>query len=157
MPGRNRRAARALALQALYELDCTRHAVADVMTARMEEAAEDVGDDLRQYAHRLVNGVLDERGRLDSLIQQYAPEWPLEQMAIIDRNILRIAIYEFALTGETPIKVAINEAIELAKDYGSESASRFVNGVLGALAVREHHPDHPGADHPGAPNDDETP
>lgn len=122
------------------------------MAARIEEAAE-LTDDVRQFSYRLVHGVLEQRARLDALIQQYAPEWPLEQMAIIDRNILRIAIYEFALTGETPIKVAINEAIELAKDYGSESASRFVNGVLGALAVREHHVDGPNTGHANAPND----
>lgn len=151
MPGKNRRPARVVALQALYELDCTRHGVAAVMAARLEEAA-DLSQDSRQFAHLLVNGVLDQRARLDALIQQFAPEWPLDQMAIIDRNILRIAIYEFALAGETPIKVAINEAIELAKDYGSESASRFVNGVLGALAVREHNPGHA-----GAPNDGGTP
>lgn len=133
------------------------------MAARLNEAGE-LTDDVRMFAHRLVNGVLEQRTRLDALIQQYAPEWPLEQMAIIDRNILRIAIYEFALTGDTPIKVAINEAIELAKDYGSESASRFVNGVLGALAVHEHHshPEHPDPSstslaRPGASNDDETP
>lgn len=133
------------------------------MAARLDEAV-DLTDDVRLFAHRLVNGVLNQRARLDALIQQYAPEWPLEQMAIIDRNILRIAIYEFALTGETPIKVAINEAIELAKDYGSESASRFVNGVLGALAVHEHHThtEHPDPSstslaRPGASNDDETP
>lgn len=151
MPGKNRRPARVLALQALYEMDCTRHGVAQVMAARLEEAA-DLSDDSRQFAHRLVSGVLSERTRLDALIRQYAPEWPLDQMAIIDRNILRIAIYEFALSGETPIKVAINEAIELAKDYGSESASRFVNGVLGALAVHEHTPGQA-----GAPDDGGTP
>jgi len=74
---------------------------------------------------------------LDRLIQKYAPEWPLDQMALIDRNILRIAIWEFAAERETPIKVAINEAVELAKLYGSDSAPRFVNGVLGALATRQ--------------------
>jgi N utilization substance protein B len=68
------------------------------------------------------------------MIQQHAPEWPLDQMAIIDRNVLRIAIYEFAVAEMTPTRVAINEAIELAKLYGSDSSSRFVNGVLGALA-----------------------
>ena len=152
MPGKNRRPARALALQALYELDCTRHSVGDVMAARLEDVA-DLTEDSRKFAFRLVNGVLEERTQLDALIQQYAPEWPLDQMAIIDRNILRIAIFEFALAGETPIKVAINEAIELAKDYGSESASRFVNGVLGALAVRAHSPGSAGS----TPNDDGTP
>jgi N utilization substance protein B len=71
---------------------------------------------------------------MDRLIARYAPEWPLDQMAVIDRNILRIAIYEFLITDETPVKVAINEAVELAKVYGSDSAPRFINGVLGTLA-----------------------
>lgn len=133
---KNRRLARNIALQALYELDCTTHRVGDVMGARLEDnpATE---DEIRVFAYRLVNGVLENKGRLDQVIQQFAPEWPLEQMAIIDRNVLRIAIFEFAIWGDTPIKVAINEAIELAKEYGSESASRFVNGVLGALALKE--------------------
>ena len=71
---------------------------------------------------------------MDILIARYAPEWPLDQMAVIDRNVLRIAIYEFMIGGLTPVKVAINEAVELAKTYGSDSAPRFVNGVLGTLA-----------------------
>jgi N utilization substance protein B len=71
---------------------------------------------------------------MDVLIARYAPEWPLEQMAVIDRNILRIAIFEFIASEETPVKVAINEAVELAKTYGSDSAPRFINGVLGTLA-----------------------
>jgi N utilization substance protein B len=132
---KNRRLARVTALQALYELDCTRHTVAEVMAARLEETP--VPDDQRQFAYKLVNGVLEYKERLDSVIQAHAPEWPLSQMAVVDRNILRIAIYEFAISAETPIKVAINEAIELAKDFGSDSASRFINGVLGALASRE--------------------
>jgi transcription antitermination protein NusB len=135
MSSKNRRQARSLALQALYELDSTRHSVADVMAARLEE--QPIPEDLRLFAYKLVNGALAYKDRLDAVIQVHAPEWPLSQMAIVDRNILRIAIYEFAIWGETPIKVAINEAIELAKDFGSDSASRFINGVLGALATRE--------------------
>lgn len=135
MSSKNKRLARQIALQALYELDCTRHPVAEVMTARFEE--DPVDDDLRLFAQRVVNGVLAHSERLDAVIQRYAPEWPLVQMAIIDRNILRIAIFEFAILKETPIKVAINEAIEMAKNFGSESASRFVNGVLGTLASRQ--------------------
>ncbi len=135
MSSKNRRQARSLALQALYELDCTRHSVADVMAARLEE--QPISEELRLFAYKLVNGVLAYKDRLDAVIHTHAPEWPLNQMAIVDRNILRMAIYEFAIWGETPIKVAINEAIELAKDFGSDSASRFINGVLGALATRE--------------------
>ncbi len=93
--------------------------------------------DLNEFAQALVAGVVSCTPTLDRLIQQYAPEWPLDQMALIDRNILRIAIWEFAADQQTPIKVAINEAVELAKLYGSDSAPRFINGVLGALAVRQ--------------------
>lgn len=135
MSAKNRRPARKLALQALYELDSTNHAVADVMPERLEETP--LPDDQRQFAYKLVNGVLEYKDRLNVVIHEYAPEWPLNQMAVIDRNILRIAIYEFAILEQTPIKVAINEAIELAKDFGSESTSRFINGVLGTLAAKE--------------------
>jgi len=83
-----------------------------------------------------MDGVLQHREVLDAFIHRHAPEWPLEQMAYIDRNILRMAIFEFAVDGGTPVKVAINEAVELAKTFGSESAPRFVNGVLGALVER---------------------
>jgi N utilization substance protein B len=130
---KNRRPARIIALQALYELDLTRHSLAEVVAARIDEQPA-MDDEVRAFAYALVNGTLDNHHRLDALIRQYAPEWPLDQMAVIDRNILRLAIYEFAVGDLTPVKVAINEAIELAKDYGSESTSRFVNGVLGALA-----------------------
>ncbi len=93
--------------------------------------------ELEAFARCLVAGVLEHALRLDRLIHKYAPEWPLDQMAIIDRNILRIAIWEFAVDRQTPTKVAINEAVELAKLYGSDSAPRFINGVLGALAAHE--------------------
>ncbi len=78
------------------------------------------------------------RNELDAFIAEHAPEWPLDQVAIVDRNIIRIALWEFAVKGETPIKVAINEAVELAKTFGSDSSPRFINGVLGSLAVREN-------------------
>ena len=86
------------------------------------------------FASELVQGVIQYQDEMDKLISRYAPEWPLEQMAVIDRNILRIAIFEFLIDGGTPVKVAINEAVELAKTYGSDSAPRFINGVLGTLA-----------------------
>ena len=76
--------------------------------------------------------------KLDNFIAQHAPEWPLDQVATIDRNILRIALWEFGVQGKTPIKVVINEAIELSKEFGSDSTPRFVNGVLGSLADRQN-------------------
>lgn len=85
-------------------------------------------------ARRLVAGVLEHKQDLDKLIHRFAPEWPLEQIALIDRNILRIAIYEMTIDRTAPLKVAINEAVELAKAFGAESTPRFINGVLGSLA-----------------------
>src|SRR5713226_9717292 len=130
-----RRKARTVALQALYEIDCTNHAPDLVVEERLAEQPMEA--ELTEFARRLVLGVIAQTATLDRLIQKYAPEWPLDQMALIDRNILRIAIWEFAADRQTPMKVAINEAIELAKLYGSDSAPRFVSGVLGALATRQ--------------------
>ena len=127
--------ARSLALQALYEIDCTDHNMGEVLRERLD--SDTVREDTRTLAARLVRGVLSHQQNLDVLIHRYAPEWPLDQIAIIDRNILRIAMYELAMEESIPVKVAINEAIELAKTYGTESTPRFINGVLGSLAARE--------------------
>jgi len=131
-----RRKARGLALQALYELDCTTHPLEQVIRARLDDAT--LSDDGETFVFALVNGVVTHTAELDTLIQKYAPEWPLDQMAIVDKTVLRIAIWEFAISRTTPMKVAINEAVELAKIYGSEAAARFVNGVLGTLVSKEH-------------------
>ena len=128
-----RRQARILALQALYEIDSTHHPVGTVLDQRLAE--DPLPSDGEAFARELVTGVMKHSAELDKLIQRYAPEWPVDQMAVVDRNVLRIAIYEFSISRETPIKVAINEAVELAKLFGSDSAPRFVNGVLGALAT----------------------
>lgn len=128
---RVRRRARTVALQALYEIDCAHHAPDAVLAERL--AANSLSKTAEAFCRHLVNGVLTYRPVLDAFIHRHAPEWPLEQMAYVDRNILRIAIFEFAVDGQTPVKVAINEAVELAKTFGSDSAPRFVNGVLGTL------------------------
>jgi N utilization substance protein B len=126
-----RREARITALQALYEVDCTGHDPELVLEQRLAEGTlPQRGAD---FARRLVGDVLRHRPVLDDFIHRHAPEWPFEQMAHIDRNILRMAVLEFAVDGGTPVKVAINEAVELAKTFGSDSAPRFVNGVLGTL------------------------
>lgn len=130
---RARRKAREIALQALYELECTGHAVDAVLAERLEEKPLDA--ESAAFARQLVEGVLARAQTLDRQIEKHAPEWPLDQMALIDRAILRIALWEFSVGRQTPVKVAINEAVELAKEYGSDSAARFVNGVLGAAAV----------------------
>lgn len=128
--------ARGVALQALYEIDITNHDIGVVLEARFDDAA--LEKRLEEFARSIVNGVSPIRKLLDSYIAEHAPEWPIEQVSTIDRNLIRIALWEFAVNGETPIKVAINEAIELAKKFGSDSTPRFVNGVLGSLAAREN-------------------
>jgi len=111
----------------------TGHPLGDVIEARFSEDPMD--DQLEEFARQIVTGVTPIVEKLDSVITAHAPEWPLDQVAVIDRNILRIALWEFAVEKCTPVKVAINEAIELAKVYGSDSSSRFVNGVLGSLVT----------------------
>ncbi|GIK57966.1 MAG: transcription antitermination factor NusB [Chloroflexi bacterium] len=129
---KTRRRARRVTLETLYEYDIAEHDPDVILQYRLEDnPMESTGVD---FTRRLVYGVIEHQEEMDILIARYAPEWPLDQMAVIDRNILRIAIYEFLIDGETPIKVAINEAVELAKTYGSDSAPRFINGVLGTLA-----------------------
>ncbi|MBL8095576.1 MAG: transcription antitermination factor NusB [Anaerolineales bacterium] len=127
-----RRKARATALQTLYELACTRHGTEDVLGERIVQAG--LGEDAAAFTRTLVAGVLENARALDRQIARHAPEFPLDQMAVIDRAILRIALWEAGVARITPLKVAINEAVELAKDYGSDSAPRFINGVLGAVA-----------------------
>lgn len=127
-----RRKARIAALQALYELDCTRHK-AEETSARLR-AEETLTQEALDFSDELVKGVLQHKPQLDSLIKKFASAFPVEQMSIVDRNILRLAMFEILFSDETPLKVAINEAIELAKSFGSESSSRLVNGVLGVVA-----------------------
>jgi N utilization substance protein B len=129
-----RRRARILALQALYEIDTTEHPPGAVLDQRLGE--DPLPEDGVVFVRELITGVLQHRANLDKMIQEYAPEWPVDQMAVIDRNVLRIAIYEFYTSKQTPTKVAINEAVELAKLFGSDSAPRFINGVLGAVAAQ---------------------
>ncbi len=130
-----RRQARAVALQVLYEIDSVGHEQAEVVSRRSED--EQLPEEGNTFVQDLVAGVTGHRSELDTIIQKYAPEWPVEQLAIVDRNILRIALYELRHAHDVPIKVAINEAVELAKVFGSDTAPRFVNGVLGAF-LSEH-------------------
>jgi N utilization substance protein B len=129
--------ARSIALQALYEIDLTGHPPEQVIAERLSETP--LEDNLGEFARKIVFGIQPIIKELDQIIARHAPEWPLDQVAIIDRNIMRIALWEIAVSTQTPLKVAINEAVELGKLYGSESTPRFVNGVLGSLAL--HHND----------------
>jgi len=130
-----RRMARELAVQALYEVDLVGHAPAVVLNERFE-TGDGANARVAAYARRLVEGVMASTTELDRYIQSHAPEWPLDQVAVVDRNLLRLALYEFT-AGKVPVKVAINEAVELAKEFGSDSSPRFVNGVLGALVPHQ--------------------
>ena len=139
---KSRTRARSLALQVLYEVDMTGHLPGIVLQERLEESVSEgqteLSSDLVEFARQIISGVVPLAEKLDTVIASYAPEWPFDQIAAIDRNILRIATWEFAVSTQTPLKVAINEAVELAKLYGSDTAPRFINGVLGSLADREH-------------------
>ena len=128
--------ARSFALQALYEVDITGHSGMEVLERRFLE--NPVDERLQEFARKIVSGIEPIRNELDNFIAEHAPEWPIDQISTIDRNLLRIALWEMAATDDTPVKVAINEAIELAKKFGSESTPRFVNGVLGSLAPRRN-------------------
>jgi N utilization substance protein B len=128
-----RRQARITALQTLYELDCTEHKVEKAL-ARLK-AGETLAQGAFHFSEELVKGVLQNKSELDALIQKFAPAFPPEQMSIIDRNVLRLAIFEILFNDKTPFKVVINEAIELAKQFGSDSSPRLINGVLGSITT----------------------
>ena len=128
-----RRRARALALQALYEVDSAGHGVEEVVTRLLAE--ERLSEENASFTRELVGGVIHNKGKIDENIQGFAPAWPLEQMPVVDRNILRLAIFEMLLDNKVTVKVAINEAVELAKTFGSDNSSRFVNGVLGSVST----------------------
>ena len=126
-----RRKTRIIVLQILYEADAVGRDPIQLLERRVEE--DSLSSSAEMFAHNLINGVLEKREELDKIITAFAPSWPIGQMAIVDRNLLRMAVYEMRLGGETPPKVAINEAVELAKVFGAESSPRFINGVLGSV------------------------
>ena len=128
-----RRKARELALQGLYEIDSASHEVEEVVSRLV--AGERLSAENANFARELVRGVTHNKERIDQNIQVFAPAWPIEQIPMVDRNILRLAIFEILLDNRVPVKVAINEAVELAKTFGSDSSSKFVNGVLGSIST----------------------
>ena len=133
-PADARRQARILAMQALYETDLARHAPTAVLDRLLDDEAYSAGTSA--FAEQLVAGVVAHLDAIDPLIAEAAPTWPLAQMAKIDKSILRLAVYEVLFEPDVPFKAAINEAVEIAKLFGSDSSSRFVNGVLGTIAAR---------------------
>lgn len=128
-----RRKARIIALKALYEMDTVAHQPEDSLARLLEEAA--APPEVEAFARELVTSVLAHQEEIDEVIRQKAPAWPLEQVAVVDRNILRLAIFEILLDNRVPVRAAINEAVELAKAFGGESSPKFVNGVLGAVSL----------------------
>ena len=148
MPTGIRRQARVTALQSLYEYDTAQHDPDAVLRRHAEERHLDPR--VVVFAEDLLAGVRAHEAELDALIQTSAPEWPIAQMSRIDKNILRLAIYEIRYNKAVPARAAINEAVELAKHYGSETSSRFVNGVLGAIVnqVEESPTSGPGSEEP---------
>lgn len=132
----NRHLSRSIAMQSLYELDFNKFGKSEIdalLTKNIEEFAPGLEDSA--FIEQLAKGVLKNQKAIDAIIEKAAPEWPIEQIAIIDRNVLRIGLYEllFSDRSEVPPKVAINEAIELAKTFGGETSGKFVNGVLGTV------------------------
>lgn len=129
----NRHLGRTIVLQSLFEWDfyVGQMSMEDILQHNLDEFKEKFDD--VDFTKNLVYGVLDSMEELNGLITQYAPDWPLEQITNIDRNALRIGIYELKHDTDIPPKVAINEAIELAKTFGGESSGKFVNGVLGSI------------------------
>ena len=140
----SRRHARIIALQTLYEVDTAQHLAGEVLQRNLDEPVTEntnptapTEPQIREFARTLVEGVLERTDELDALIADSAPSWPLDQMARIDKNILRLAIFEILFDNRVPLKAAINEAVELGKRFGSDSSSRFINGVLGTVAANQ--------------------
>lgn len=138
-----RHIARSIALQSLYEWDFygRKGSLEDIVERDLKEFAPEL--DEADLARRIVLGVAEQLDKLDTIIQKAAPDWPIDQIAIVDRNVLRVGLYEllFSNPQEVPPRVAINEAIELAKGYGGANSSRFINGVLGTVYRELGEPD----------------
>ena len=128
-----RRKARALALQALYEVDSAGHNVETVVAHLLDNS--ELSEENNTFVRELVSGVIQNKEKIDHNIKRFAPAWPLHQIAVIDRSILRLAIFEILFDNKVPVKVAINEAVELAKTFGSDNSAKFVNGVLGSVSA----------------------
>ena len=134
-----RHQARAVAMQVMFEADFSGKPLDEILERRVAE--EVLGDEAASYAQDLVLGAWEHRDEHDEMIARAAPSWPLRQMPGVDRNILRLALYEMRYGKGVPMKAAINEAVELAKEFGSDASSRFVNGVLGTVAAERVAPE----------------
>lgn len=129
----NRHLSRTIAMQSLFEWDF--HGKKEELKKIVQNNIEQFGSNLddTEFIFKLAEGVADHLSEIDKVIEQHATEWPVDQITLVDRNVLRLGIYELVFLKEVPPKVAINEAVELAKTFGGESSSKFLNGVLGTL------------------------
>lgn len=132
---RNRREARELAMKILFEADLTPHNALTVLDRYRDDESINAGQ--REYAIRLIEGIVDNLEQIDAQIGAAAPTFPVDQLPTVDRNVLRIAVFELQPGQDVPVRAAINEAIEIAKDYGGDSSGRFVNGVLGTIVAEK--------------------
>ena len=128
-----RHKARTIALQALYEIDSAAREPDSVVERLL--ADNKISEENAAFVRELVSGAIKNQEEIDGKVKKLAPAWPFEQMAMIDRNILRLAIFEILFDNEVPVKVAVSEAVELAKTFGSESSPKFINGVLGSVSA----------------------
>jgi N utilization substance protein B len=131
MPGRHK--ARVIAFQALYEIDSVGRDPGEVARRVLEGSG--LSEEHAEFVRSLVMGVQEHRDEIDENIRRFAPAWPVAQLAMVDRNILRLAIFEILFDNKVPVKVAVSEAVELAKTFGSGNSARFVNGVLGSVSA----------------------
>ncbi len=128
-----RRKARVCALQMLFQYDIARPRVEDIIGYYWDSFGDEVGDVARDFANRLTLGSLSHLEEIDDLIRQRAENWRISRMAVVDRNILRLAIYEFLHESDTPRTVVINEALEIARRFSTFEATQFINGILDAI------------------------
>jgi transcription antitermination factor NusB len=137
---RKRTLAREYALQVLYKLDITHDKDPEVVLANfwLMGVEEEVEESVKVFAAELVKGVLSNLESIDKDISQYATNWKLERMAVVDRNILRLSAYELLFKEDIPPKVSINEAVELAKKYSEPKSAKFVNGVLDKIKLEKN-------------------
>lgn len=135
-----RRRGRVLAMQALYEADVSSHLAEEAIERMTEEGGTSVPHVALQFARELISGVERDREAIDRIIGETATRFPVADLAAVDRNILRVAVFELAFDDRAPVRVVIDEAVELAKLYGTDTSPRFVNGVLGAIATHSGRP-----------------
>jgi transcription antitermination factor NusB len=134
---RKRTVSREIALKVLYAWDITKDTLDECLERQWEKGEDDPGPDIRKFTNEIVRGFAEHHKEIDGIISKYATNWELGRMATIDRNIMRMATFELLFVPDVPVKVAINEAIEMAKKFGDKDSGKFVNGVLDKISKTE--------------------